>query len=68
MKFLKGIVESVYEGTRGFIALFDSEDRDKESKYVEHRKLKNLKTLDKEQIDFSKINEKLQKEMEHCSK
>ena len=30
MKFLKGIVENVYNGTRGFISLFDSEDREKQ--------------------------------------
>ena len=62
-KAIKGIVESVYEGTRGFIALFDSEDRDKQLKEVE-QKTKELENLDKEQIDLDKISKKVQKEME----
>tara|TARA_S200000501_G_scaffold372177_1_gene416684 strand:- start:6022 stop:6924 length:903 start_codon:yes stop_codon:yes gene_type:complete len=63
MKFLKGIVENVYNGTRGFIALFDSEDREQEYKN-NLKKTDELKDLKKEQddIDFSKINEKLKKE------
>ena len=63
MKFIKGIVENVYNGTRGFIALFDSEDREKEYKN-NLEKIDELKNVKKEQedIDFSTINEKLQKE------
>ena len=63
MKFIKGIVENVYNGTRGFIALFDSEDREKEYKN-NLEKIDELKNLKKEQddIDLSTINEKLQKE------
>lgn len=63
MKFLKGIVENVYNGTRGFIALFDSEDREEEYKN-NLEKIDELKNVKKEQedIDFSTINEKLQKE------
>lgn len=63
MKFLKGIVENVYNGTRGFIALFDSEDREEEYKnnLVKIDELKNLKK-EQDDIDFSTINEKLQKE------
>ena len=63
MKFLKGIVENVYNGTRGFIALFDSENREEEYKN-NLEKIDELKNLKKEQddIDFSTINEKLQKE------
>tara|TARA_B100000131_G_scaffold308230_1_gene337345 strand:- start:1841 stop:2743 length:903 start_codon:yes stop_codon:yes gene_type:complete len=63
MKFLKGIVENVYNGTRGFIALFDSEDREEEYKNNLEKidELKNVKK-DQDDIDFSSINEKLQKE------
>lgn len=63
MKFIKGIVENVYNGTRGFIALFDSEDREKEYKNNLEKidELKNVKN-EQDEIDFSTINEKLQKE------
>ena len=63
MKFLKGIVENVYNGTRGFITLFDSEDREEEYKNNLEKidELKNVKK-DQDDIDFSSINEKLQKE------
>ena len=63
MKFLKGIVENVYNGTRGFIALFDSEDREKEFKN-NLEKTEELKDLKKEQdgIDLSSINKKLESE------
>jgi len=65
-KTIKGIVESVYEGTRGFIALFESEDRDKQLKDVE-QKSKELEKLDKEQIDLNKISKKVEKEMENVN-
>ena len=66
-KFLKGIVDSVYQGTRGFISLFESEDRDQQLKDVEEQaeKLKNVKT---DELEIQKLLEKLRKEYEIVEK
>ena len=63
MKFLKGIVENVYNGTRGFIALFDSEDREEEYKN-NLKKTNELKSLKKDidGLDLEKLNKKIQEE------
>ena len=63
MKFLKGIVENVYNGTRGFIALFDSEDREEEYKN-NLKKTNELKSLKKDidDLDLEKLNKKIQEE------
>ena len=63
MKFLKGVVENIYDGTRGFIALFESEDREEEYKN-NLKKTDELKTLKKDidDLDLENMNKKIQKE------
>ena len=51
MKFLKGVVENIYDGTRGFIALFESEDREEEYKN-NLKKTDELKKLKKDIDDL----------------
>jgi hypothetical protein len=67
VKFLKGIIDSVYQGTRGFISLFESEDREQQLKDVEEQAEK-LKNVDKEQIEIQKLLEKLRTEYELVEK
>ena len=66
-KFLKGIVDSVYQGTRGFISLFESEDREKQLKDAEEQAEK-LKNTEKDQLDIQKLLEKLRTEYELVEK
>jgi len=66
-KFLKGIVDSVYQGTRGFISLFESEDRDQQLKDAEEQAEK-LKNTEKDQLEIQKLLEKLRKEYEIVEK
>tara|TARA_B100000131_G_scaffold180418_1_gene174122 strand:+ start:2550 stop:3443 length:894 start_codon:yes stop_codon:yes gene_type:complete len=66
-KFLKGIVDSVYQGTRGFISLFGSEDRDQQLKDAEEQAEK-LKNTEKDQLEIQKLLEKLRKEYEIVEK
>ena len=63
MKFLKDIIENIYDGTRGFIALFESEDREEEYKN-NLKKTDELKTLKKDidDLDLENMNKKIQKE------
>ena len=63
MKFLKGVVENIYDGTRGFIALFESEDREEEYKN-NLKKTNELKSLKKDidGLDLEKLNKKIQEE------
>lgn len=63
MKFLKGVVENIYDGTRGFIALFESEDREEEYKN-NLKKTNELKSLKKDidDLDLEKLNKKIQEE------
>ena len=63
MKFLKGLVENIYDGTRGFIALFESEDREEEYKN-NLKKTNELKSLKKDidDLDLEKLNKKIQEE------
>tara|TARA_B100000508_G_C11433784_1_gene264861 strand:+ start:309 stop:1208 length:900 start_codon:yes stop_codon:yes gene_type:complete len=63
MKFLKGVVENIYDGTRGFIALFESEDREQEYKN-NLKKTNELKSLKKDidDLDLEKLNKKIQEE------
>ncbi len=67
VKFLKGIIDSVYQGTRGFISLFESEDREKQLKDAEEQaeKLKNVKT---DELEIQKLLEKLRSEYELVEK
>ena len=67
MKFLKGIVDSVYQGTRGFISLFESEDREKQLKDAEEQAEK-LKNTEKDQLEIQKLLEKLRTEYELVEK
>lgn len=67
VKFLKGIIDSVYQGTRGFIDLFDSEDREQQFKDVEEQ-TKKLQNVDKEQIEIQKLLETLRSEYELVQK
>ncbi len=67
VKFLKGIVENVYNGTRGFIGLFESEDRDKQLKDTEEQ-TKKLKEINKDKIDLEKISKNVQSEYEKVQK
>ncbi len=67
VKFIRGIVESVYNGTRGFIALFDSEDREKQFKEVNDKK-NELEKLDNEVIEINKLSDKLKKDYENVQK
>ena len=66
-KFLKGIIDSVYQGTRGFISLFESEDRDQQLKDAEEQAEK-LKNTEKDQFEIEKLLEKLRKEYEIVEK
>ena len=66
-KFLKGIVDSVYQGTRGFISLFESEDREKQLKDAEEQAEK-LKNTEKDQLEIQKLLEKLRTEYELVEK
>ncbi len=66
-KFLKGIIDSVYQGTRGFISLFDSEDREKQLKDAEEQAEK-LKNTEKDQLEIQKLLEKLRTEYELVEK
>tara|TARA_B100000287_G_scaffold271510_1_gene255645 strand:+ start:2843 stop:3736 length:894 start_codon:yes stop_codon:yes gene_type:complete len=66
-KFLKGIIDSVYQGTRGFISLFESEDRDQQLKDAEEQAEK-LKNTEKDQLEIQKLLEKLRKEYEIVEK
>ena len=63
MKFLKGVVENIYDGTRGFIALFESEDREEEynNNLKKTNELKSLKK-DIDDLDLEKLNKKIQEE------
>ena len=63
MKFLKGVVENIYDGTRGIIALFESEDREEEYKN-NLKKTNELKSLKKDidGLDLEKLNKKIQEE------
>ena len=63
MKFLKCVVENIYDGTRGFIALFESEDREEEYKN-NLKKTNELKSLKKDidDLDLEKLNKKIQEE------
>ena len=63
MKFLKGVIENIYDGTRGFIALFESEDREEEYKN-NLKKTNELKSLKKDidDLDLEKLNKKIQEE------
>jgi hypothetical protein len=67
MKFLKGIIDSVYQGTRGFISLFESEDREKQLKDAEEQAEK-LKNTEKDQLEIQKLLEKLRTEYELVEK
>lgn len=67
VKFLKGIIDSVYQGTRGFISLFESEDREKQLKDAEIQAEK-LKDVKKDQLEIQKLLEKLRKEYELVEK
>lgn len=67
VKFLKGIIDSVYQGTRGFISLFESEDREKQLKDAEIQAEK-LKDVKKDQLEIQKLLEKLKKEYELVEK
>ena len=66
-KFLKGIIDSVYQGTRGFISLFESEDREKQLKDAEEQAEK-LKNTEKDQLEIQKLLEKLRTEYELVEK
>ena len=66
-KLLKGIVDSVYQGTRGFISLFESEDREKQLKDAEEQAEK-LKNTEKDQLEIQKLLEKLRTEYELVEK
>ena len=67
VKFLKGIIDSVYQGTRGFISLFESEDREKQLKDAEEQAEK-LKNTEKDQLEVQELLEKLRKEYELVEK
>ena len=55
VKFLKGIVDNVTKGTRGFISLFESEDREKQFKQVKPKILNaNRRYYDEECINTLK--------------
>ncbi len=67
VKFLKGIVDNVTKGTRGFISLFESEDREKQFKQVEEKR-KDIEKLKDEQLEVDKLIENLRKEYEIVKK
>ena len=67
VKFLKGIVDNVTKGTRGFISLFESEDREKQFKQVEE-KTKDIEKIKDEQLEVDKLIENLRKEYEIVKK
>ena len=67
VKFLKGIVDNVTKGTRGFISLFESEDREKQFKQVEE-KVKDIEKIKDEQLEVDKLIENLRKEYEIVKK
>ena len=67
VKFLKGIVDSVYQGTRGFISLFESEDREKQLKDAEEQ-VEKLKDVKEDELEIQKLLEKLRSEYELVEK
>jgi len=67
VKFLKGIVDNVTKGTRGFISLFESEDREKQFKQVEE-KTKDIEKIKDEQLEVDKLIENLRNEYEIVKK
>ena len=67
VKFLKGIVDNVTKGTRGFISLFESEDREEQFKQVKE-KTKDIEKIKDEQIEVDKLIENLRKEYEIVKK
>jgi|TARA_B100000927_G_C16461794_1_gene468120 hypothetical protein len=61
VKFIKGIVDNVSKGTRGFIALFESEDREKQFKEIE-KETNEYKKIEKDKLEIEKLMENLRKE------